>query len=657
MLPRPANAIFLKIRLSLNEGTRIMRPHFFSTSVLTSLALAALAILAPPANADSVDHRPDAEPLHFGPWGFGMFPDGSISKTPAIDAVGERISSLNAPPNEPSMPIAGAQASVEVWNSIPPDYDGEVQNAATLTFWAISPNGQHIVGTVSEQSASYPNTSGLQRLEPFILTDGVMRTLELKDGALPIAKPYSVSDDGYVVGAQRLGTSDLDSYYGDWRPVIWLPDRTMTVLPTLDGFGIAVSIDQAAQRVVGWQLGLSAPNRATLWTAAGDGVTFNQTDDWWSDGVSDCVNTWGSPGVHSLPFAISNDGLRTFGDRGTMLPHCQGPDCVPWPVFSTTEGQFALLPPIGDHTTSDTGLAAIHSRPISARGNRIVYGFNSASCVNDPHMSALYTNGAVEPFVEGRWRQFWMTRSGGTIIYTNAYSHNSCFGGTQSHVYDDVNGHRNLLEMMTNEYGLSWAGDLVRGISADGRTIIGTNRTPCLSSFHWWTLGGSSWIIHLDNAPCAAPWFEQDPADGLAEAGEQLVFEAVVTGDGPIEVYWKKDGETITDGLTPHGSIISGSDTTTLTIDNFHPDDQGEYQIVASGPCGELHSYLATAQVGTPCASNADLNCDGVVNVSDLLILLGAWGACTEPDACPADLNDDGVVNVSDLLILLSNWG
>jgi len=53
----------------------------------------------------------------------------------------------------------------------------------------------------------------------------------------------------------------------------------------------------------------------------------------------------------------------------------------------------------------------------------------------------------------------------------------------------------------------------------------------------------------------------------------------------------------------------------------------------------------------------ADLNCDGVVNVSDLLILLGAWGACTEPDACPADLNDDGVVNVSDLLILLSNWG
>jgi hypothetical protein len=49
-----------------------------------------------------------------------------------------------------------------------------------------------------------------------------------------------------------------------------------------------------------------------------------------------------------------------------------------------------------------------------------------------------------------------------------------------------------------------------------------------------------------------------------------------------------------------------------------------------------------------------DLNADGVVNVSDLLILLGAWGDCS---GCDEDLNGDGVVNVSDLLILLGQWG
>lgn len=54
---------------------------------------------------------------------------------------------------------------------------------------------------------------------------------------------------------------------------------------------------------------------------------------------------------------------------------------------------------------------------------------------------------------------------------------------------------------------------------------------------------------------------------------------------------------------------------------------------------------------------SADLNGDGVVNVSDLLILFGAWGNCPRSTMCPADLNNDGVVNVSDLLLLLSNWG
>jgi trimeric autotransporter adhesin len=57
-----------------------------------------------------------------------------------------------------------------------------------------------------------------------------------------------------------------------------------------------------------------------------------------------------------------------------------------------------------------------------------------------------------------------------------------------------------------------------------------------------------------------------------------------------------------------------------------------------------------------------DLNGDGVVDVFDLLILLGAWGMCppAEPGGngtCPADLDGSGAVDVFDLLILLGNWG
>ena len=52
-----------------------------------------------------------------------------------------------------------------------------------------------------------------------------------------------------------------------------------------------------------------------------------------------------------------------------------------------------------------------------------------------------------------------------------------------------------------------------------------------------------------------------------------------------------------------------------------------------------------------------DLTGDGVVDVSDLLALLSAWGPCPRGNACAADLTGDGVIDVSDLLLLLSNWG
>ena len=48
-----------------------------------------------------------------------------------------------------------------------------------------------------------------------------------------------------------------------------------------------------------------------------------------------------------------------------------------------------------------------------------------------------------------------------------------------------------------------------------------------------------------------------------------------------------------------------------------------------------------------------DINGDDVVDVNDLLALLGQWGQ-TEG---LADINNDGIVNVNDLLILLANWG
>ena len=64
---------------------------------------------------------------------------------------------------------------------------------------------------------------------------------------------------------------------------------------------------------------------------------------------------------------------------------------------------------------------------------------------------------------------------------------------------------------------------------------------------------------------------------------------------------------------------------------------------------------LMTVTVGGPAG---DLDGDGLVGITDFLILLGAWGPCGAPcpPSCPADLDGDCVVGITDFLILLANW-
>ena len=51
-----------------------------------------------------------------------------------------------------------------------------------------------------------------------------------------------------------------------------------------------------------------------------------------------------------------------------------------------------------------------------------------------------------------------------------------------------------------------------------------------------------------------------------------------------------------------------------------------------------------------------DLNGDGFVNVSDLLVLINNWGPC-DGDPCFGDIDGNGQVNVDDLILLFANWG
>jgi len=57
--------------------------------------------------------------------------------------------------------------------------------------------------------------------------------------------------------------------------------------------------------------------------------------------------------------------------------------------------------------------------------------------------------------------------------------------------------------------------------------------------------------------------------------------------------------------------------------------------------------------IGETNTNPSDINGDGIVNVSDLLEVISAWGTC---NGCPADINSDGMVNVTDVLAVIGNW-
>lgn len=121
-----------------------------------------------------------------------------------------------------------------------------------------------------------------------------------------------------------------------------------------------------------------------------------------------------------------------------------------------------------------------------------------------------------------------------------------------------------------------------------------------------------------------------------------VVFRRIVSGADAL--YTGPD--LMLDRVAGEGDLVEGKTITDVRNSKQAINDSGRITFRATFSDGSSGIVLAA-----PCP--ADVDGDHAVNVTDMLAVIGAWGA----PMGAADINRDGMVNVADLLEVLAQWG
>ncbi len=169
------------------------------------------------------------------------------------------------------------------------------------------------------------------------------------------------------------------------------------------------------------------------------------------------------------------------------------------------------------------------------------------------------------------------------------------------------------------------------------------------------TDGGDTWSPNTELSPVFNSWIGWPQQNKIGDyydmisdnVGANLAWAA--TFNGEHDVYYLRIGDYDCNGNGIGDTEDLANGDSADCNDNDIPDECE----IAAGAVPDKNGN------GIPdeCEIPGDIDGDGMVGISDLLILLASWGLCADCDNCPADLNDDCTVGIADLLILLGNWG
>ncbi len=206
------------------------------------------------------------------------------------------------------------------------------------------------------------------------------------------------------------------------------------------------------------------------------------------------------------------------------------------------------------------------------------------------------------------------------------------------------------------------AGTDVRCIAAiDSTLFVGTNSSGIYKSTNW----GGTWTA-VNNGLTSTTFRAIEAKDGALFAGGQIgtgVFRSTTLGASwtllggglPSSSYrgFASSGSLIFAGSFSDGVYYSRNNGATWTVLNAGLTDLQVFDLA-------IHDDTLLAATNTngvfrlSLTSFYDIDGDGCIGGSDLGLLLGAWGPCTN---CAAVLDGDGTVAAADLAALLARWG
>ena len=235
------------------------------------------------------------------------------------------------------------------------------------------------------------------------------------------------------------------------------------------------------------------------------------------------------------------------------------------------------------------------------------------------YTSAIYSDGATptDPCVPG---QVWISRA--THV---PFRINELMSQNTSYITDEAGGHADWVELVN-----------VSDNAANVSDLVLTNRRsePQRFAFPSATIEAGEHLL---------TWLDNDPEEGDFHAP----FNIESGGDDLILSVWDTFGWRCVDHIewnTPQlsntslGRVTDGADEWTTFIPN-----------TASPPTPNAPN---AGPSGNPCPE--DLDGDGAIGVSDILIVLGEFGCSSD---CTTDIDQNQSVGVSDVLAVLSVFG